>query len=305
MKNKTILLFSLLISFGSTVPVQELSSDFDYQCEIVFPSTQAIVQHKESVDHELQVNKVAKYSIRAVSSMILAIATYKMISSWNQSALVIEEGTFENMEMTPKGFSDLKNLVEKLSENMGGLIEKHAALLSMGWWKRIGRTTAEFLIPAFLAQGIYGVTALFGGNIGERVFHDGDLAWFAQSHTKIGITLEEIEQYALSLSMVQDTADRTFKVNRYFFVCAFNDLVHQLEAILGFMHYKIDRMPNQVTQEAQVIAQRILEYMHEVGKNLGEQLQADSLFDVPSLVEGFKNELVVLLNRFGHLEEQE
>ncbi len=206
MKNKTLFFLSLFTFFGTIVPVQGLPDDFDYSCEIVFPSLQAIVQHKEVIDHELQVNKVAKYGIRTVGAMILTFATYKMITSWNQPALVIEEGTFENMKITSKGFSDLKDLVEKLEEEMGGLIEKHAAWLSMSWWKRVGRSTTEFLIPAFLAQGIYGVTALFGGNIGERMFHDGDLAWFAQSHTSIGSALEEIEQYALSLSMMQDTA---------------------------------------------------------------------------------------------------
>lgn len=234
-------------------------------------SKERIATAKAHLAHELRVNTSLRYSLLASGAGVAAFLLYKTVNNWyvRTCDAVVYQG-------------------------------EYPALGSWQWAERLARITRDALISAALSKGF-----IFSGEtMLDHVFHARDIHWFLQKHTHLDATLKELKQFSTMLDFPHDYSNAEILYAQEALQITMMSLVVQLEKIVAFMEYKIDRIHLHAMMRPYI--EHVPGHITELFDALAQQYALKESNPDCALTEQvmhFSTELILLFTRFIHLEE--
>lgn len=262
------------------------------------PQEATIALHKDAIGNELYYNNLKKYGVKSVAILTTVFMMYKFLQSHGLvDRPVVVAGLVP--ALVPENLAArLAKLEEGTSQPFG----------SLRWFKHMGALFGEHLMIGVAAQAVAMKTQEY---IEIQIFHPGSVVWFMLERTKFGPTLKEIEQYAIILDAPQAVSEESARMHRFFMVSACNNLVKDIESIIGFMQYRQTKLSETVALEAGTTTRYIFNLTGEFSTKMNDLLNNTTLdtktlrSQVESCINNLKSEMHRVLVSFSRIELQQ
>ncbi|MCX5922080.1 MAG: hypothetical protein NTX86_02010 [Candidatus Dependentiae bacterium] len=294
-------IMALLLS--SMVPVFGINNDVllprvanEKKIELVYPQHSVIARHKESIQTSLGRAQLVRYGIYGVSAIVALAASYNLLKwcgfvgeNTSSSACTLTPAVMKTL--TPEGLKDYDAKFYPSFFSWRGLhhLRSHITNCVIGGFSGVVGTS--------LAQRV-------GEPVYAQVFNPGSIAWFVQEKTTLMPTFEEFKEYVDALNNVQTPVIDKAMYRNLMMVSA-NNLVAQLERVMGFIAYKNGTWDDQkAIDEVNFLSDYIFDVTKVFCIKVDTALQNDDL-NVNQLavtLSSFKSEIHRLMNSFSRIE---
>ena len=269
----------------------------------------AIEQHKQAITHDLRMNACARYGIKGIVGIALIYIVYKMLNPETKNEITITVEDIHALEQTNENWEKVKGMLETLPVELSQVKNQLQQLLGqggfIGWFKNMFRFVRDQMVAMALVQGV----SHLGDNLLQSIFHSGDIAWFVAKRTLLMQTFEELAQYTRALDGERAVSEDS--VCMYFIVSACNSLAKQLEAVLGFMEYKQEKLPNPASTEIASIIRYLFNGANNFIGKIDTLLQDHQMKpgerkrQLEDLIAKFRPELNRIMTSFARIEKVE